>query len=185
MSHFRDAVGTLASRTEREVTALYERHQRGAIDRDQFVALAATVLARARAKGVALADLSFTAAIIRALGQRTAPLGLTAPPDDTERLRESVNTVLTQEVKTATTPEELKESQLARLTRLARDSAAEAAVFGFTESARRRGVRGGWTRETDLNPCPVCSNLADGVVRSWNVSMIRHTACACVPRPAF
>lgn len=132
-----------------------------------------------------MADLSFTAAIIRAMGQRTAPLGLTPPPDDTERLRESVTTVLTQDIKTATTPEQVKESQVARLTRLARDTTAEAAVFGFIESARRREVQGGWTRETDVNPCPVCVGLADGVVRSWNVTMKRHTGCACVPSPSF
>lgn len=185
MTAFRDAVGTLAARTEREAVVLFDRYQKGDIGRDRFVALAAAVLARARAKGVALADLTLAAEIVRTLRRRTAPLGLTPPEDDTPRLQRSVATVLDQDVASASTPEELRGSQEARLGRLARDSAAEAAVFGLRLGALTRGLDGGWTRETDLNPCPVCTNLADGVVRSWTVTMKRHTGCACVPRASF
>lgn len=185
MTAFRDAVGNLAARTEREVVALYGRYQRGDIDRGRFVALAAAVLARARTKGVSLADLAFTAEVIKALRRRTAPLGLTPPEGDTERLQQSVATLLDQDIDYASTPEELRGSQAARLSRLARDSAVEAAVFGFAQAARETGFSSGWTRETDLNPCPVCTNLADGVQRSWSVTMKRHTGCACVPRAAF
>ena len=184
MTAFRDAVGNLAARTEREVVALFGRYQRGSLDRGRFVALAAAVLARARAKGVALADLALTAQIVRALGQ-TAPLGLTPPPDDTQRLQQSVRTLLSEEIATASTPKALADSQAARLGRLARDSSAEAAVFGFMLGARERNLDGGWTRETDLNPCRVCTNLADGVVRPWSVQMKRHTGCACTPRASF
>lgn len=185
MTAFRDAVGNLAARTEREVVALFGRYQRGAISQGRFVDLAATVIARARAKGVSLADLSLTATIIRTLGQRTAPLGLTPPADDTERLTQSVATVLGQEIDSATTPDALRESQALRLGRLARDSAVEASVFGLSLGARTRGLDGGWTRETDPDPCPVCTGLADGVARPWTVTMKRHTGCACTPRPAF
>lgn len=185
MTAFRDAVGSLVSRTEREVTTLFRRYQAGELDRPRFMALASAVLARARVQGVALADLALTGAIIRALGQRATPLGLTPPEGDAERLRESVATLMGQEIDYAGTPEQLQRSQGLRLARLARDSAAEAAVFGFALGARERRIDGGWTRETDMNPCKVCSNLADGVVRSWSVQMKRHTGCACVPSPAF
>lgn len=185
MTVFRDAVGNLAARTEREVVALFGRYQKGVIDRSRFVALAAAVLARARAKGVALADFALATQIVRTLGERTAPLGLTPPSEDTEKLQQSVTTLLNEDIISASTPEALRESQAVRLGRLARDSAAEAAVFGFMLGARERSLKGGWTRETDLNPCQVCSNLADGVVRSWNVTMKRHTGCACTPRASF
>lgn len=177
MTVLRDGVDRLARQTEREVTALFRRFDRGAIDRDQFVALAAAVIARARARGVALADLSLTAQIVRSLREPVPPLGLLAPDGDSERLQRSVASVLSEEVDFD--GPQLARSRSDRLARLGRDGAAEAAVWGMRLAMIERGVRG-WIRVTDLDPCRVCSNLADGVVRPPSVVMKRHTGCACV-----
>lgn len=184
MTAFRDGVGRLASQTERNILTLYRRHLRGEITERRFVALAATVLASARAKGVSLADLVLTAAVMRALGEATAPIGITPPPEDSERLQESVRTVLEADVDSAVTPAEQRESVTKRLARLGRDAPVEAAVWAMSVGGSERGIRG-WVRETDIDPCPVCIGLADGVARPFSVLMKRHTGCACVPQPAF
>jgi hypothetical protein len=184
VSAFRDGVGRLADQTEKQIRALFVRYEQGRMDRDAFVALAAALLATARARGVALADLTLTAGVIRALGEVDAPLGLTPPEEDTERLQTSVSSVLDADVKTAETPEQKSESIANRLGRLGRDSPVEAAVWALSLAATRRNV-GGWVRETDRDPCKVCQNLADGVVRPFSVMMKRHTGCACVPQPVL
>lgn len=184
MSVFGDAVTRLASQTEREIARLYERLASGGIDRDTFTVLAAQVIARARARGVSLADLALAAEAIRQIGDDTGPIGLTPPENDIERLEGSVGSVLDERPDSADDRERLRESQRSRLTRLARDSSAEAATWAMRLAMLTRGVRG-WVRETDANPCPVCTNLADGVVRSPRVTMIRHTGCACTQRSVF
>jgi hypothetical protein len=133
---------------------------------------------------VALADLALTADVIRALRQRTAPLGITPPTSDEERLHRSVTSVLTEDIDYADSKDTLRESQRLRLGRLARDSAAEAAVWAMGVAMIERGIEG-WVRITDMDPCPVCSNLADGIVRPPTVTMFRHVGCQCVQGPAF
>lgn len=186
MSAFRDAVTRLANQTEREIARLYERLAAGSIDRDTFTVLAAQVIARARAKGVSLADLALAAEAVRQIGEEFGPLGLTPPDSDLERLQGSVGSVLDErpDYIDDNDRERLRESQRARLTRLARDSSAESATWAMRLAMLERGVRG-WVRETDANPCPVCTNLADGVVRSPRVVMIRHGGCCCCQRAVF
>ena len=184
MTAFRDGVGRLADRTEAEIAALFTRFERGQLGRPEFVALAAALIARARVQGVGLADLVLTSEVIRALRTRAAPLGLTPPDGDAERLQGSVTSVLDQEIAGAKDRAQLRESQRVRLIRLGRDSAAESAVWAYSAAMVARGARG-WIRVTDANPCQVCSNLADGVVRSPSVTMKRHTGCCCTQSAAF
>lgn len=184
MTALRDGLQRLASETEKRLQEAFRRYEAGTLSRETFVAVAATILLRARARGVALADIALTADAARALGNISAPLGLGLPEGDAERLRQSVATVLDQRVETASTPEQERESRLARLGRLARDSAAEATVWATREGMQRRDTRG-WVRVTDPNPCPVCVRLADGIVRSPVVVMKRHTGCMCVQGSVF
>ena len=183
MTAFRDGVTRLAERTEREIDALFARYERGQIDRGTFVAIAAQVIARARARGASLADLTLAAEAIRQVRDETGPIGI-MQDDETERLQESVTTVLDERPEYVDDEKQLRESQRLRLGRLARDASVEAAVFGMARAMTERGVPG-WTRETDIDPCPVCSRLADGIVRPPSVVMKRHVKCACVQRPAF
>lgn len=184
MTAFRDGVTRLANQTEREIAQLYERLVSGAIDRGTFVVLGAQVIARARARGVSLADLALAAEAVRQIGEAFGPIGLEPPEGDVERLQGSLASVLDERPDYVDDRERLRESQRSRLTRLARDSSAESATWAMRLAMLTRGVRG-WVRETDANPCPMCTNLADGVVRSPRVTMIRHTGCACVQRSVF
>lgn len=172
----------LARKTEADLLRLYGR--RNQLTEEQFVRLAATILAAARVQGVMLADLSLSGELRRALGGRYPLLGLTAPESDYQRLQDSVKTVLTQEMSTVEGKAEREASISKRLARLGRDSPAEAIAWAMSKAMQRRGVPG-WTRQTDSNPCQMCRNLADGVVRSPEVSMLRHTGCMCVQQPVI
>jgi hypothetical protein len=182
VSRFRDGVARLAARTERELQALYGRYEAGLLSKEQFVALAAALLTRARIQGVGLADLALTAEAIMQLREPTAPLGLTVPDGDNGRLQRSVGSVLTVEVQAE--GDDFRRSIKDRLLRLARDSAAEAAVWAYGVGMQQRGAKG-WVRVTDRDPCKVCQNLADGVVRSPSVVMKRHTGDMCVQSAVF
>lgn len=168
-----DNLAKLTARTEREINRLYQRFQAGEITQAQFEALAAAVLERARRRGATLADLTLAVAI------QASPVGVELPDTEQERLRGSVQSVITKDVETATTSEEKRESIATRLARLARDSPAEAAVWAMGIAMARQGISG-WTRQTSTKPCQMCANLADGVVRPPSVQMIRHTGCGCI-----
>lgn len=184
MSALKDQLGRLVDRTEKEITALFGRWQRGEISEDQFEVLGATVLARARARGVTLADLGLSVLISQQLGP-TSPIGFQLPDDEQLRLRKSVRSVLDLRPDSAGNPEQLTTSRLTRMQRLARDTSAEAVIYAASQIMQRREVQGGWVRETDSQPCVMCMSLADGVVRSWSVQMKRHTGCTCFPAPSF
>lgn len=179
MTTFRDGVARLADRTEQELVAAYDRYTRGALDKESFLVLAAVVLGRARTRGINLADVTLTAGLIRALRRRDAPLGLVLPDGDLDRLSEAAGTILGDHLANAGGGKDLGAARRARFARLGRDSAAEAAVWGMRLAMITREIPG-WVRVTDANPCRVCSNLADDVVRSPNVVMKRHTGCCCV-----
>lgn len=184
MTAFRDGVGRLAARTEKEIASLYTRYESGRIDRDTFVSLAAAVISRARASGVSLAELSLMADALRQIGDPLGPVGVELPDGDAERLMSSVESVLDEMPHSADNLEALRGSQRARLARLARDSSVESSVWGMREAMLATGITG-WVRQTDMDPCVVCRNLADGVVRSPLVVMKRHTGCCCVQRLVF
>lgn len=183
MSAFRDGVGRLVTTTERQLDAAFERFRTGRIDQETFVMMAAQIIARARVQGVTLADLSLATDALRQLGEGF-PLGLTPPDGDADRLHDSVRSVLDERPDYVEDRERLRESQRLRIARLGRDSSAESATWAMRLAMLERGVRG-WIRETDQNPCPMCRNLADGVVRPPSVVMKRHGGCACVPRAVF
>ncbi len=93
----RDAFTKLAGRTEREVLGLWDRHRVGTITRDQFIALAAAVIARANHRAVSVADTAMAVQLSSLLRRPVAPLGLVTL-DDQGRLQQAVGTVLDADV---------------------------------------------------------------------------------------
>lgn len=163
----------LADRTTALVVALWSRVESGDLSEDEFVALAAAAVARANAQGVSLADLGLAGSITRAQKAPTRPLGL--QPDamqvDQDRIALALRTIIAGAVA----------ERLFRLKRLAR---AEPLVT--VSKSVQKGLlvhRMGWIRVTDPDPCPLCTSLADGVVRPAEVPMARHRGCACIQQP--
>lgn len=186
MSRFQQATARLGTQTEREVRALWARHEAGEIDRATFVTLAAARIARSNRRAVAMADLALATRIAQVMRRPPTTLGLL--PDDREvdqpRIAKSVRTVLAEQIVTAGSATELAESRATRLGRLAR-AETQSTVQDATQRGMAERQLPGWTRETDPDPCPLCTGWADGVVRRPTVRMIRHVGCSCVQQPVI
>lgn len=184
MTAYRDRLAELTDATRRQIDRLWSRHVDGDISREQFVTLAAAVIAQANVRATSLADLALAAALTMSLRRATPPLGLV--PDeahiDQSRLRHAVREVLDADVVTAANRAELVASQAVRLGRIARDEPPGTASAAMTTAMREREVSG-WTRVTDVKPCPLCQEWDDGQVRPPTVQMARHTGCGCTQQP--
>jgi hypothetical protein len=151
----------------------------------QFLRLASLVVARANAAGVVLADLGVTAEAVRQLRRTLPPLGLRPDPVqlDQARIQLALTRIIGADIDTADTPAELAASRRARVSRFGAD---EAHLTLATATQRALIARqAGWIREVDADPCPICIDLADGVVRPPTVRMARHRGCACIQAPKF
>lgn len=183
MSRFHDAAVRLAAATADEVAALWQRHVAGSLSERQLIALAARAIAGANRRAVTVADLGIATQVIEQLRRPVPMLGLVATERDLDqtRLADAVGVVLVEEVESAGSPDALASSRENRLIRLARDEPLKVLATAAGVAMVERGVEG-WVRETDANPCKLCTGWADGVVRSPAVPMNRHTGCSCVPR---
>ena len=63
--------------------------------------------------------------------------------------------------------------------RLARAATLEAGQAAYQSAAEAQGVTG-WTRRTDVDPCPLCASLA-GPTLPIRQRMITHPHCNCTP----
>ena len=169
----------LADVTGRQVVALWARVESGGLSVPAFRAAAAAVVARANARGVALADLGLTAEVMRQLGRRAAPLGLrpTAVQIDQSRMRGDIGRVLERHADPADSP-------VAGLTDWARSEPLLTVATAVTAGMVARGARG-WTRQLTGTSCQRCTAWADGVVRPAGTRMARHVGCDCIQQPVF
>lgn len=184
MEQVQRAAATLADRAAATIDAMWDRVEDGALSVAQFRALAASVIAAANTQGVSLADLGVTAEALRQL-RDAAPLGLTPEPVqvDQDRLSVALHRIITADIDSAVTADEIAASRRARVTRFARDETLLTVATATQRALKER--KAGWVRRTDPNPCTICVNLADGKVRSANVAMARHKGCACLQQPVF
>ena len=179
----RDVGLRIASDAERVVLRLHERLRQGDLTRPQFEALAAAAIARANARAITAADLAVVAAIAAALGEARPPAGIEVD-NDQQRLRDAVRSVLDADVASALTVTEAVESTELRLARVAR---AEPLSMVQTALVLAMGAQqvSGWRRVTGPDPCPLCRQWADDVVRPPTVRMARHHGCSCMAQPVF
>lgn len=177
----RDRLRDVAGETQRAVDQLFARWQGGGLSRDEFVAGVAAAIARANQRATTVADRAMAVQLARTLGRDIEPQP-TELPELQPRLRKSVASVLDENPEVATTAAVLAESQRKRLGRLARSEPLGYAQRSIQGHLDREGA--GWERATGPDPCPLCTELDDGVVRPASVDMARHPNCSCVQRPA-
>lgn len=180
------AARALADQASAQVSTAWVAFQEGRITEVMFVSIAAGVMARANARGVALADLAITVEASRQLRRLLPALGLapTALQVDQGRLARSVRRVIDHVADAAENEAERAESRRVRVVRLASDEALLTVATTNKVAMERRDAKG-WTRQTDGSPCPLCADWADGVVRPVGTTMARHKGCACAQSPTF
>jgi len=72
-----------------------------------------------------------------------------------------------------------------RAARIARNEVRNAGVDGFTDAMTRTNRVAGWTRETNGDTCPLCTELDDGSVLPPDQRMTRHPGCDCTQQPVM
>ena len=172
-----DATDRLSSTTEKRLVSLFEDYSAGRLTEQEFRAVALALIERARAQGVALADLSLAAAVTQQTRVATSTLGLSLPADDSARLLEGLGTLLARAA--------ADEDPLLRIARYGRSEPASAVQDGFVDGLRQRKIPG-YTRELSPGACQLCQWLRkDGYVYPAEKSFHKHEGCLCHPAPAW
>lgn len=161
----------LAQRIADQLEALHASHEEGLIDRQDFVALAVALLAGARARATALADLALAAELTRLRKQIVLPIGIEPPAP----------------LAPAVVTETLDSPQYAlaaagAVAVLARAVTLEAAQEA-THTAMEAHVVSEWTRDTEPGACEICEDLAGQGPAPATTPMWWHRGCGCAQRP--
>lgn len=169
---YEDNVKGLAERTSAALEGLWVRHKEGALSADEFQRTAAVMLSTARARGVAIAELTLGGYLQQALGRVPAFVGV-ATADTADRLTKAVATIASSELDTAM-----------QLTRLAVSEVLDAASTGFSSAIKSHPAVKGYTRGVEADACELCTWLyKDGYVYPSEQPMDTHTGCMCHPVP--
>lgn len=178
---YRDVIVGLTAAAERELLALWRR-----LPERQFVVAGAALIARQNARATTAADLALAAAVAQQLGGPPTPLGLLPAEQhvDQGRLRHALTAVLAAKIVTAKDDGQLRESQAARLARIANDEIPGTASAAMGEAMRQREEVEGWTRNLGPKPCPLCQGWA-GETLPAHAPMARHAACVCTQSPVL
>ena len=170
---YQDQLERTVSETAAQVVAAVALYEAGKISAETLAAIVAAFVAAGNGKAAAIADLSLSAALTTQLGTVVAPLGITRPHDEPERLRKAANTLLTME-----------NASLARWERLARAEGQEAAARAYSEGIRRSRHVTGWRRGISGSACQLCRWWSrDGQVWPDSHPMPTHPGCTCHPDP--
>lgn len=179
---YQDHIVATADEAAEQALAAFEQWEAGKITTDALVALIVAFIAAANTTTTAIADLSLAAVLTQATGTAVAPLGITRPGDETDRLSRAAVTILDEidpsDVATLTAAQ-------MRLRRLAVSEALEAAARAYSEAIRRSPRVTGWTRGLSGNACQLCQWWSrDGRVWPDDHPMPTHKGCTCNPQPA-
>lgn len=170
---YQDQLEATVSETAAQVAAAVALYEAGKVTADTLAALAAAFVTAGNGAAAALADLSLASTLTTKLGTVVAPLGITRPLDDPERLTKAADTLLSAE-----------NASLARWERLARAEGQEAAARAYSEGIRRSRHVTGWRRGISGSACQLCRWWSRGG-QVWPDShpMPTHKGCTCHPEP--
>lgn len=143
-----------------------------------IVPRAATIIVAASSLAVALAD----ATLARRLGR--LPVGLTVDDQQYDIVTSATASLLADQ-EARNLGDAFESNTADRLARMAEGMVGTAGRYGFGEAMRAHQVDG-WTRTlVSDDPCPLCTDLADGTVLSADQDMIDHPGCSCIATPVM
>lgn len=170
---FDRAFARLNEQSQVRVLELLQELEDGRISRRAFQAAVAGAITTSKAEATAFGDVAMAVAL------GTTPLGIPTNVTDPSRWFRAAGTLLDAEPDTV---DDLLVSRQLRFARLARAETATQVQDTMQVSMRANNVER-WIRQTDQDPCPLCTELADGISRPVSVRMARHTGCACRQQP--
>lgn len=172
-SRFDGAFDLLNRRAQQRVLDLLAQFEAGQISRQRFQYAIAAAVSTSKVEATAFGDVAMAVAL------GVAPLGIPANVADPSRWARAAGTLLDFEPDTV---DDLLVSRQLRFGRLARAETASQVQDTMQVSMQANGVEK-WVRRTEPEPCPLCTDLADGVARPTTVRMARHEGCVCHQDP--
>ncbi len=170
---YQENLELVVSETAAQVVAAVAWYEAEKISADTLAAIVAAIVTAGNGKAAAIADLSLAATLTAKLGTVVAPLGITRPLDEPERLTKAANTLLT-----------IENASLARWERLARTEGQQAAARAYNDGIRRSGHVTGWRRGISGSACQLCRWWSrNGQVWPDDHPMPTHKGCTCHPEP--
>jgi hypothetical protein len=170
---YQDELEQTVTATAAQVTAAVAAYEAGALTSDALAAIVAAFITAGNGAASALADLSLAAALTMRLRTPVAPLGITRPADDPDRLAKAVGTLLAEANVSA-----------ARWERLARAEGQEAAARAYSEGITRSRHVTGWRRGISGSACQLCRWWSrNGQTWPADHPMPTHKGCTCHPEP--
>lgn len=172
-TRFDRAFARLNLEAQRRVLVLLDEFEQGRMSRRRFEVMVAAAIGSAKAEATVFGDVAMAALL------GVAPLGIPPNVGDPGRWVRASGTVLDFEPPTV---DDLLVSRQLRFGRLARAEVSGQVQDTMQVSMQANGVDK-WVRRTEPEPCPLCTELADGQPRPTTVRMARHEGCVCHQDP--
>lgn len=174
---YRELVQRLGDATANRVLEAFTRWQAGQLTDDAFSAVLVAVIASARLRAAALADLGLSATLTARLGHYIPPQAVVIDPE-ADRLGKAADTLI------AALPD--TPDPQARVRRLGMAETFAAAIVAYSAGIRRRSAAGsnpriiGWARGISADACELCRYWADsGATFPPTAEMAHHPGCTC------
>ena len=166
---YREIVVKLGEATVEKVLAVFGQYQSGVLGMDAAVSVIATIVAKANARAVSLADMSLASTLMVQLRTPVVVTGASVPVTDPDRLAKGARTLLS-----------LAEVTEDRIARYARSEPLEAASRAYSAAISKSPLVDGWTRGVRADGCQLCQWWSrDGRVWPKDHTMPTHKGCTC------
>jgi hypothetical protein len=176
---YQEQTTTLAEEVSAQVLAALAAYAAGTLAAEAFVAVVAAYVSAGNSAGAALGDLSLAAAVTLALGEAVAPLGVTRPADEPERLTRGAQTILDDLDRTEDRDAALSTAQM-RYARLVEAEIHKAVADAYAAAVVESTVVTGYRRGLEPDACELCTWWwREGRVWPADHPMPRHTGCDC------
>lgn len=174
---YRDMLVKLGDTTEEKVLAVYRLFDAGDLSRFDAIALMSTLIGKAQATAIVLAESSLAAELILSTAE-AVPVVATAVRGDVVAVRQAVITTLG----TAATTPDIE----GRIARMARGITYRAAADAYSDGVKKSPRTEGWIRDLEPDACQMCTWWwREGRVWPKDHPMPTHPGCTCAPKPVL
>ena len=172
---YRDILVNLGDTTEAKVLKVYALMDAGKLTYIEAVGVMSTLIGKAQARAVALAETSLAAELTLRTLTPVAVVATSVAPNMT-KVRGAVRVVLAT---TASTPD-----PAGRIARMVRGITYKAASDAYSEGISKSALVEGWSRGLEPDACQMCRWWwREGRVWPSSHVMPAHSGCTCFPVP--
>lgn len=178
---YQEQTTALAEDVSAQVLAALAAYAAGTLTAEAFVAVVAAYVAAGNSGAATLGDLSLAAAVTLALGTPVAPVGISRPATDPDRLTGAARKILDDlDRQTATDPDAALSTAQMRFLRLAEAEVHQAVAQAYDAAVKESSYVTGWRRGLEPDACELCTWWwREGRVWPADHPFPRHTGCDC------